>query len=99
MATTTADPGFIVGVGVGVGVGAGVGVGVGLSAGVEADPAAATAVVAVECGSSPAVVGLEAHAAQIATANRMATTPTRAWLGQRRPCRRNLIYGMILIQP
>jgi hypothetical protein len=74
MATTTADLGFIVGVGVGVGAGAGV----------AADLVAATVFVAMECGSSLALVGLKAHAAQIAAANRTAPTPARAWLGRRR---------------
>ena len=84
MATTTAVPGLIVGVGVDVGVG--VGVSVGLGVGVDADLAGATAFVATDRGSPPAVVGLEA-AAQIAaaTASRTATTPTRAWLGRRGP--------------
>jgi len=74
MATTTADLGFIVAVGVGVGVGVGV----------AADFVAATVLVAVECGSSLALVGLKAHVAQIAAANRTTPTPARAWLGRRR---------------
>ena len=85
MPTTIADPGAIVGVGVGVGVGLCVGVGVGVGVCFAADLVAATAFVAVECGSSLALVGLKAHAAQIAAAIRTAASPTRAWLGRRRP--------------